>query len=65
MAVDDQPKTMRAVLLRAAGAPDQLVHAQVATPAPGRGEALVRVYAAALTRDELECPVDRLPAIPS
>jgi NADPH:quinone reductase-like Zn-dependent oxidoreductase len=38
---------------------------QVATPAPGPGEALVRVHAAALTRDELEWPVDRLPAIPS
>jgi NADPH:quinone reductase-like Zn-dependent oxidoreductase len=29
------------------------------------GEALVRVHAAAITRDELEWPVDRLPAIPS
>ena len=38
---------------------------QVATPGPGPGEALVRVHAAALTRDELEWPVDRLPAIPS
>ena len=59
------PTTMRAVVLRAAGGPEQLVHEQVATPAPGRGEALVRVHAAALTRDELEWPVDRLPAIPS
>ena len=57
--------TMRAVLLRAAGGPEQLVFEQVATPTPGRGEALVRVHAAALTRDELEWPVDRLPAIPS
>ena len=56
---------MRAVVLRAAGGPEQLVCEQVATPAPGRGEALVRVHAAALTRDELEWPVDRLPAIPS
>jgi NADPH:quinone reductase-like Zn-dependent oxidoreductase len=30
-----------------------------------RGEALVRVHAAAITRDELTWPVDRLPAIPS
>ena len=52
-------------MLRAAGGPDQLVLEQVATPAPGDGEALVRVHAAALTRDELEWPVDRLPAIPS
>src|SRR5688500_16880209 len=59
------PTTMRAVVLRAAGGPEQLVLEQVATPAPGDGEALVRVHAAALTRDELEWPVDRLPAIPS
>ena len=59
------PTTMRAVVLRAAGGPDQLVLEQVATPAPGDGEALVRVRAAAVTRDELEWPVDRLPAIPS
>ena len=30
-----------------------------------RGEALVRVLAAAITRGELEWPLDRLPAIPS
>jgi NADPH:quinone reductase-like Zn-dependent oxidoreductase len=59
------PTTMRAVLLRAAAGPEQLVCEQVATPAPGAGQALVRVHAAALTRDELEWPVDRLPAIPS
>ena len=59
------PTTMRAVVLRAAGGPEQLVLEQVATPAPRDGEALVRVHAAALTRDELEWPVDRLPAIPS
>jgi NADPH:quinone reductase-like Zn-dependent oxidoreductase len=57
--------TMRAVVLRAAGGPEQLVLEQIPIPAPGPGEALVRVYAAALTRDELEWPVDRLPAIPS
>jgi NADPH:quinone reductase-like Zn-dependent oxidoreductase len=57
--------TMRAVVLRAAGGPEQLVEAEVATPVPGPGEALVRVHAAALTRGELEWPVDRLPAIPS
>ena len=59
------PTTMRAVVLRAADGPDQLICEQVATPTPGAGEALVRVHAAALTRDELEWPVDRLPAIPS
>jgi NADPH:quinone reductase-like Zn-dependent oxidoreductase len=57
--------TMRAVVLRAAGGPEQLVLEQIPIPAPGPGEVLVRVYAAALTRDELEWPVDRLPAIPS
>src|SRR5262245_3644172 len=31
----------------------------------GPGEALVRVHAAALTRDELDRPLDRLPAMPS
>jgi len=34
-------------------------------PEPGPGEALVRVHAAAITRDGLTWPVDRLPAIPS
>jgi NADPH:quinone reductase-like Zn-dependent oxidoreductase len=34
-------------------------------PDPGAGEALVRVHAAAITRDELNWPVDRLPATPS
>ncbi len=34
-------------------------------PCRNPGEALVRVHAAALTRDELEWPVDRLPATPS
>jgi NADPH:quinone reductase-like Zn-dependent oxidoreductase len=57
--------TMRAVRLKAEGGPDQLVHEEVATPEPREGEALVRVHAAAITRDELEWPVDRLPAIPS
>jgi NADPH:quinone reductase-like Zn-dependent oxidoreductase len=34
-------------------------------PKPGPGEALVRVYAAAITRDELDWATDRLPAIVS
>src|SRR5215470_13705718 len=38
---------------------------EMETPSPGPGEVLVRVHAAAITRGELEWPVDRLPAIPS
>lgn len=38
---------------------------EVETPAPGDGDVLVRVHAAAITRDELEWPTDRLPAIVS
>jgi len=56
---------MRAVVLRAAGGPEQLVLEQVPTPSPEPGEALVRVRAAAITRDELEWFVDRIPLIPS
>ena len=37
----------------------------VPVPRVQAGEMLVRVHAAAITRDELEWPVDRLPAIPS
>ncbi len=44
---------------------DGLKVEEIETPSPGPGEALVRVHAAAITRDELEWPVDRLPAIPS
>jgi NADPH:quinone reductase-like Zn-dependent oxidoreductase len=58
-------ETMQAVVLRAAGGPEQLVVEEVAVPAAGPGEALVRVHAAAITRDELEWAADRLPAIPS
>jgi NADPH:quinone reductase-like Zn-dependent oxidoreductase len=42
-----------------------LRYEQVETPRVRAGEALVEVHAAAVTRDELEWPVDRLPAIPS
>src|SRR6185437_10715945 len=45
--------------------PQGLVLEEVARPEPGPGEVLVRVHAAAITRDELEWPVDRLPATPS
>ena len=54
-------ETMRAVRLH----DDGLRIEQIPVPKPRAGEALVRVHAAAITRDELTWPVDRLPAIPS
>ena len=56
---------MRVVRLRAPGGPEQLAVEEAERPRPGPAEALVRVRAAAITRDELTWPVDRLPAIPS
>ncbi len=56
---------MNAIRLHTANGPTGLVYEQVETPQPKEGEALVRVYAAAITRDELDWPVNRLPAIPS
>ena len=44
---------------------DGLKVEEIETPSPDSGEVLVRVHAAAITRDELSWPVDRLPAIPS
>jgi NADPH:quinone reductase-like Zn-dependent oxidoreductase len=38
---------------------------ELEVPTVHEGEALIRVHAAAITRDELTWPVDRLPAIPS
>jgi NADPH:quinone reductase-like Zn-dependent oxidoreductase len=58
------PATMAAVRLGAPGL-DGLTIEVIQTPQAHAGEALVEVHAAALTRDELEWPVDRLPAIPS
>lgn len=59
------PATMDAVRLHAPSDPARLEFERVATPQPGSGEALVRVFAAAITRGELDWPADRLPAIPS
>jgi NADPH:quinone reductase-like Zn-dependent oxidoreductase len=56
---------MSAVRLHPPGGPASLAFEQLDTPRPGAGEALVRVHAAAITRGELEWPVDRLPATPS
>ena len=38
---------------------------EIEAPSPRPGEVVVRVHAAAITRGELEWPVDRLPATPS
>jgi NADPH:quinone reductase-like Zn-dependent oxidoreductase len=38
---------------------------ELPVPEPGPGDVLVRVHAAAITRDELTWPTDRLPATPS
>lgn len=56
---------MRAIRLHPPGGPEKLVCERIETPRPRAGEALVQVHAAAITRDELEWPTDRLPAIPS
>jgi NADPH:quinone reductase-like Zn-dependent oxidoreductase len=59
------PASMSVIRLHAPGGLSRLVDERVDTPTPGPGEALVRVHAAAITRDELDWPADRLPAIPS
>jgi NADPH:quinone reductase-like Zn-dependent oxidoreductase len=59
------PASMRAIRLYAPGDPSRLVDERVETPSPGPGEVLVRVHAAAITRNELDWPADRLPAVPS
>jgi len=53
------------VRLTAEGGPEQLELTELPMPVPHAGDALVRVQAAAITRNELEWPVARLPAIPS
>jgi NADPH:quinone reductase-like Zn-dependent oxidoreductase len=58
------PQTMEAIRLHAPGV-DGLRYETIDTPSLQLGEALVEVRAAAITRDELEWPLDRLPAVPS
>jgi NADPH:quinone reductase-like Zn-dependent oxidoreductase len=57
--------TMRAVRLRSPDGLQGLTLERIRVPDLAHGEALVRVHAAAITRDELEWPEDRLPATPS
>ena len=38
---------------------------EIDEPLPGDGEVMVKVHAAAITRGELDWPLDRLPATPS
>jgi NADPH:quinone reductase-like Zn-dependent oxidoreductase len=56
---------VRAVRLNASGGPESLTLDEIEVPSVQDGEALVRVHAAAITRGELDWPVDRIPAIPS
>lgn len=56
---------MNAIRLHRPGDPRALAYEQIQVPRPGPSEVLVRVHAAAITRDELEWPADRLPATPS
>lgn len=58
------PATMHAIRLSSPGL-GGLALEDVETPRLRAEEALVRVHAAAITRDELDWPVDRLPATPS
>ena len=58
------PQTMTAIRLHRPGI-DGLRLETIDTPSLQPGEAMVEVHAAAITRDELEWPLDRLPAVPS
>ena len=55
---------MPAARLHAATGADALTLDEVERPQPIAGEALVRVCAAGITRDELDWPTDRLPSGP-
>ncbi|HEU4917584.1 MAG TPA: NADP-dependent oxidoreductase [Acidimicrobiia bacterium] len=56
---------VQAVRLRSPGGWADLVIEEEERPEPAETDVLIEVHAAALTRDELNWPVDRLPAIPS
>lgn len=46
------PKTMKAIAIREPGGPEVLELAEIATPAPGHGEILIRVEAAGVNRPD-------------
>jgi len=56
---------MRAIRPHPPGQIESLRLEEVEAPQPRPGQVLVRVHAAAITRGELEWPIDRLPATPS
>jgi NADPH:quinone reductase-like Zn-dependent oxidoreductase len=56
---------VRAVRLYPPGRVEDLRLDEIEVPQSRVGQVLVRVHAAAITRNELEWPADRLPAIPS
>ena len=62
---DSVPTTMQAIRLHAPGGIDSLRLDTIDAPSPRDGEVLIDVHAAAITRDELDWPTGRLPAIPS
>jgi NADPH:quinone reductase-like Zn-dependent oxidoreductase len=56
---------MRAIRLYSPGGIEDLRLEEIEAPRSRPGQVLVRVRAAAITRGELEWPIDQLPAIPS
>ncbi|HEY4225327.1 MAG TPA: NADP-dependent oxidoreductase [Pseudolysinimonas sp.] len=58
------PTTMRALRVHELAEPGQVRLETLPTPVPADGELLIRVRAAAVTRDELSWPEGRLPATP-
>jgi NADPH:quinone reductase-like Zn-dependent oxidoreductase len=59
------PPTMRALKVTELGQPSAVQLKTVPTPSPAGDELLIRVHAAAITRDELTWPEGRLPATPA
>ena len=59
------PATMRALRVHELADPADVREEEMPPPSPADGELLIRVHAAAITRDELTWPEGRLPATPS